>query len=68
MFLIKKNLKGSLRKWKKKKKIKTYFSNIRNYRIYSSDRPGRSFNFWFSKGGAYSREAHIKYIKTLKYF
>ena len=66
MFLIKK-------KWKvlyvNKKKIKTYFSSIRNYRIYSSDRPGRSFNFRFSKGGAYSREAHIKYIKkTLKYF
>ena len=29
------------------------------YRIYSSERPGRSFNFWFSKGGANSREALI---------
>ena len=25
--------------------------------------PGRSFNFEFSKGGAYSREALIEYIK-----
>ena len=40
-----------------------------NYRIYSSERPGRSFNFEFSNGGAYSREALIKYIKeTSKYF
>ena len=28
-------------------------------RIYSSERPGHSFNFWFSKGGANSREALI---------
>ena len=28
-----------------------------NYRIYSSERPGRSFSFEFSNGGAYSREA-----------
>ena len=33
------------------------------YRIYSSERPGRPFNFEFSKGGAYSREALIEYIK-----
>ena len=36
------------------------------YSIYSSERRERSFNFWFSKGGAYSREALIK--KTSNYF
>ena len=31
---------------------------FREYRIYySSERPGRSFNFGFSKGGVYSSEA-----------
>ena len=39
-----------------------------DYRIYSKERPGRSFNFKFSEGGAYSREALIEYIKkTSKY-
>ena len=39
------------------------------YRIYSSERPGRSFNFELPKGGAYSKEALIEYIKkTSKYF
>ena len=39
------------------------------YHIYSIERPGCSFNFVFSKGDAYLREALIKYIKkTLKYF
>ena len=44
------------------------------YRIYSSERPGRSFNFGFSKGGTFegvalSREALIKCVKkTSKYF
>ena len=27
------------------------------YRIYSSERPGRPFNFGFSNGGAYLRDA-----------
>ena len=35
---------------------KTDFFNP-EYRIYLSERPGCSFNFEFSKGGAYSREA-----------
>ena len=39
------------------------------YRGYSSERPGASFNFGFLKGGVYSREALIEYIKeTSKYF
>ena len=52
---------------------------FRIYRIYSSERPRRSFNFRFSKeggergylfeAGALSKEALIKYIKkTSKYF
>ena len=40
-----------------------------DYRIHSSESRRRSFNFDSSKGGAYSREAIIKYIKkTSKYF
>ena len=49
--------------------------NVIAYPIYSSERPGRSFNFEFSKGGrlfeggALSREALIEHIKeTSKYF
>ena len=45
---------------------KTKYNWFSNYRIYSSERPGRSFNFGFSKDGAYSREALIKYIKDIK--
>ena len=46
-----------------------YLEVREEYRIYSNERPGRSFNFEFSNGGAYSREALIKYIKeTSKYF
>ena len=42
-------------------------TNINNYRIYSNERPGRSFNFGTLRRGAHSREALIKYIeKTLK--
>ena len=33
------------------KKIRLAKSRTLYYRIYSSERPGRSFNFWFSKGG-----------------
>ena len=45
------------------------YASVLTYRIYLSERPGRSFNFEFSKGGAYSREALIEYIKeTSKYF
>ena len=35
------------------------------YRIYSSERPGRSFNFEFSKGGAYSRETLFRGRRSL---
>ena len=36
----------------------TFWSEtMRDYHIYSSERPGRSSNFEFSKEGAYSREA-----------
>ena len=50
------------------------YIDLSAYRIYSSERPGRSFNFGFPKGGtlegiAHSREALIKCIKkTSKYF
>ena len=37
------------------------------YRIYSSERLGRSFNFGFSKRGAFLRKALSKYIKKTKY-
>ena len=43
------------------------------YRIYSSEHPGHSFNFGFSRDGAYSREAlsfegstHYLYQKNIK--
>ena len=35
------------------------------YRIYSSERRGRSFNFEFSKGGAYSTEALFRGRRSL---
>ena len=35
------------------------------YRIYSSELPGRSFNFEFSKGGAYSRKALFRGMRSL---
>ena len=39
-----------------------YFSQ---YRIYSSERPGRSFNFGFSKGGTYSKKALFRGRRSL---
>ena len=42
-------------------------STVDIYRIYSNERPGRSFNFGTLRRGDHSREALIKYIeKTLK--
>ena len=38
-----------------------------DYRIYSSEHPGRSFNFEFSKGGPYSREALFRGRRSLIY-
>ena len=35
------------------------------YRIYSSERPVRSFNFEFSKGGAYSRQVLFRGRRSL---
>ena len=40
-------------------------SQYTTYRIYLSERPGRSFNFEFSKGGAYSREAVFRGRRSL---
>ena len=56
--------------WENINKDPSLFWRKNKYRIYSSERPGVSFNFGFLKGeGAYSREALIEYIrKTLKYF
>ena len=35
------------------------------YCIYLTERPGRSFNFWFSKRGAYSREMVFRGRRSL---
>ena len=55
--------------WENINKHPSLFWRKNKYHIYSSEYPGVSFNLGFLKGGAYSREALIEYIrKTLNTF